>query len=289
MLLPLIAVVFACTIWGLSGLYYVNLIGISTFEILAHRALWSLIFFALFILVFGKISNIIKAFKSTKVVIFLSISALMITLNWFCFIYAIQSGNAVQASFGYYIFPLVAVFFGYIFFGERFSKHELLAILLATSSVIGLGFALDVFPGVALLIALSFGLYGVVKRAITLGAVESVAMEALLLAPFSVSYLLFLYFSENYQLQANGLKDYFFLAFSGVLTGGPLILFSYATQILRYSSIGLIQYINPTLQFLVAIFIFFEPYNNWHSLALIFVWLALILYSYQTIMPFSKR
>ena len=225
----------------------------------------------------------------SRQIILLGASALMISANWFFFIFAIQTGQAVQAAFGYYVFPLVAVVLGFVFKRERFSVAQLIAIVFAAVSVAGLGVALSVVPSIALIIALTFGAYGLIKSFISLGAILSVTIETMLIAPFSLGYLFYLYLSKSGDTYAVSNIDLSLLVLSGVITGGPLILFSYATKNLNYATVGILQYINPTLQFLVAMLFFLEPFNIWHSVALICIWIGIIIYSTETLRLQSIR
>ena len=279
----------ACTIWGLSGIYYHQLSHIAPLEVLAHRSIWAMIFFSGILLYQGRLSNLMSSLLRPRELGLMVVSALLISVNWFSFILAIQTEQAVQASFGYYIFPLVAVLFGYVFKGERFSKIQVLAILFAGVSVLSLGFALSLTPLIALIIGLTFGAYGLIKSFVALGSIESVTIETMLIAPFSLVFIIFNYISKgqaDYQL-AN--FDLLLLMLSGLLTGGPLILFSFATKKLNYATVGILQYINPTLQFLVAIFVFTEPFNIWHAAALVFIWIGIIVYSSETARLESTR
>ena len=279
---PIIAVVFACVVWGLSGMYYSLLAHIPTLEVLAHRAFWGMIFFSIVLLLQRGLNRIKIDQINGKQVLLLAASAVMISANWFAFIFAIQTGQAVQASFGYYIFPLVAVILGFVFKGERFSLAQSIAIFFAAISVAGLGFALELVPSIAIIIAVTFGAYGLIKSFIKLGAVVSVTIETILIAPFSLSFICYLYFSKSGGAYVASNIDLVLLFLSGVITGGPLVLFSYATKNLNYATVGILQYINPTLQFIVAILIFIEPFNAWHGFALVSIWIGITIYSVET-------
>lgn len=241
-----------------------------------------MIFLSGAILFFQGFSGINQERINIRQIVLLGASALMISANWFSFIFAIQTGQAVQAAFGYYIFPLVAVIFGFVFKGERFSSAQLLAILFAAVSVAGLGVALSLIPSIALVIAITFGAYGLIKSFIKVGAVLSVTIETVLIAPFSLGFIFYLYLSQSGGTYTASNIDLVLLVLSGVITGGPLILFSYATKKLNYATVGILQYINPTLQFVVAIFVFLEPFNIWHLFALIAIWIGIVIYSMET-------
>ena len=191
---PILAMGLAGTIWGLSGIFYAQLTHIAPLEVLAHRSLWAMAFFCGVLAIQGRLYKLIRNQITVKQVLLLGASAGMISINWFSFIFAIQSGQAIQASFGYYVFPLVAVVFGYLFKGERFSKVQLVAIVFASISVVSLGFALRLVPLLALIIAVTFGAYGLIKGFTRLGSTESVAIETLIISPFSLAFLLHLFF-----------------------------------------------------------------------------------------------
>jgi chloramphenicol-sensitive protein RarD len=205
-------------------------------------------------------------------------AALMISTNWFVFITSIQVGRAMEASLGYYIFPLVAVLLGAIAFRERLGKAQLFAVGLALCAVVTLTLGLGVPPVIALILSVSFGLYGLVKKGLSVGPVVSVTAEVLLLSPIALTVLWHVH-SGGGGAFGTGWRDSLLLAFSGILTGTPLIMFSYATKRITLATVGLVQYLNPTLQFLVATFIFLEPFSVWHAVAFAMIWTALTIYT----------
>lgn len=273
----------ASVIWGLSGMYYKLLAHVPAMEVLAHRSLWSLVFFGLLLILRGRFHEIITLLSNRRAVALLATSAVMISLNWFAFIYSIQVGWAVEASLGYYIFPLVAVALGFIIFGERFGPVQAVAIALAAIAVLVLSLGLGVTPWVSLFLAATFGIYGLIKRQVSAGGVLSVFVEVLLLSPIAI---IWLFGVHQLGWQDGGFfgaswRDSLLLAFSGILTGTPLFLFSYASKRLPYATIGLIQYVNPTLQFLVAVLVFGEAFTKWHAIAFPIIWVGLALYSVE--------
>lgn len=274
----IMAMVVACTIWGLSGIYYKQLAHIPPLEVLAHRTIWSGVFFG-FLLVFQKrVPEAIRTLKTPKVMLFLCLTAVFISINWFVFIFSIQAGYAMEASFGYYIFPLVAVALGFCFLGEKPSKMQWFAILIATIAVIILGFGLGAAPWIALILALTFGLYGLLKKSIPVGPVMSVFLEVVILLPLAIGWLFFVH-SSGQGAFATNYKDSALLAFSGLLTGGPLFLFAFAAKRVSLTTMGLVQYLNPTLQFSVAYFLFGELFTHWHAIAFALIWTGLGIYT----------
>lgn len=273
-----LAMVTCCTIWGLSAIYYKLLEHIPPIEILAHRTLWSLVFFALVLIVQRRFHMLVSAVRTRRSAAVIGAAALLISLNWFTFITSIQLGKAVEASLGYYIFPLVSVIMGAIVFKERLGRVQILAVILAGLAVVTLTSGLGVAPWIALVLAMSFGLYGVVKKGLSVGPVVSVTAEVLMLSPIAIA-VLGLSHSQGGGSFATNWQDSLLLAFSGILTGLPLILFSYATRRVMLSTIGLVQYLNPSLQFLVATLIFREAFGIWHAIAFGMIWTALALYT----------
>jgi chloramphenicol-sensitive protein RarD len=276
------ALVAACTVWGLSGLYYKLLAHVPPIEILAHRTLWSLIFFALVLVAQGRLSQLRAALGSARAFGITVFAALMISTNWFVFILSIQIGQATEASLGYYLFPLVAVGIGRVVFGERLNRMQGLAVALAALAVTLLTLGLGAAPWIALVLSVSFGLYSLVKKQLSAGPVVSVTAEVLVLAPVALAVLWHSHSGGGGAFGADA-ADTLLLMFAGILTAGPLILFSYASKRVRMGTVGLVQYINPTLQFLVAVVIFAEPFGVWHLIAFALIWSALALYSAASI------
>jgi len=283
-----LAMLAACCIWGLSGLYYKLVAHVPPLEVLSHRTLWSLVFFGIVLLFqrrFGQLGAVLRHAAGRML-----LAALLISTNWFFFIWSVQSGHAVQASLGYYIFPLVAVMIGFLLLGERLTRGKWLAVALAGVAVAVLTWGLGVAPWISLVLAFTFGFYGLLKKGSAAGPVVSVTAEVLLLAPLALIWLWGVHTQGWSGLvgRAGGafghdLRDSLILMLSGPLTGGPLILFSYASRRVSLASIGLVQYVNPTLQFLVAVLAFREPFTRWHAAAFGLIWLALTIYSLESL------
>lgn len=274
----ILALIAACTVWGLSGIYYKLLDHVPPLEVLTHRTLWSLIFFAGLLGLQGRLNEVRAALNTPRKARIIGFAALMISLNWFVFISSIQWGRAVEASFGYYVFPIVAVLFGAAMFRERLSPVQWAAVALVVSAVVLLAVGLGTPPYIAMILAVSFGLYGVVKKGLSIGPRVSVTAEVLMLSPLALTALL--WFEAGGQgAFTHSLRDAGLLAFSGLLTGTPLILFSYATQRVPLATVGLLQYLNPTLQAVVATQLFGEPFTLWHKLAFGAIWVAIAIYS----------
>src|SRR6478735_1601390 len=267
-----LAMVVAATIWGLSGLYYKALAEVPPVEVLCHRTIWTVVFLGALLALQGRAGEARALLARPKAWWPLTISAATIAANWLLFIAAVQSGQALEASLGYYIFPLLAIALGFVFLGERFSAPQAVAIAMAAAAVVVLTVGHGAAPWTALLIASTFAAYGLVKNRVPLGPMMSVFVETLLLAPLALLWLWGLH--TGHWTDLGGRPGGFFgrslgvsamLAFSGVLTGTPLVLFAYAARRIPYATLGLVQYLNPTLQFLVAVLAFGEPFTRWHE------------------------
>ena len=221
--------------------------------------------------------------KGIKELWLLFLSGTLIAINWYGFIYAVNSGNALQASLGYYIFPLVAVFLGIVFNREKFTYTQIFSISLVVVSVISLVYMNGEVPSLALILAFSFGFYGLIKSNVKLDPISSVTFETILITPLAI-FLMFL-FSEPIIKTEVVFSDstIILLVFSGLITAVPLVLFSTGTKVFSYATVGLIQYLNPTIQFLIAIFYFREEFQLGHAMAFFLIWFALFIYSFESI------
>lgn len=275
----IMAMIAACAIWGLSPLYYKLLTHVPPLEVLSHRALWSLLFFGLVLLFQRRLAEVSRALARPSRLGWVALASLMISSNWLLYIWSIQIGRVTEASLGYYIFPLVAVLFGAVLFGERLGPVRWAAVALAALAVGVLWAGLGALPWISLLLGITFGIYGVLKKWVEAGPVVSVTAEVLLLAPLAILYLAMLVPAH----EALSSLSLMLLALSGPLTAGPLILFSYASKRVGLSTLGVIQYLNPTLQFLCAVAIFAEPVTVWHMVAFPLIWVALTIYSVESL------
>lgn len=274
----ILALVSACTIWGLSPLFYKALSDVPPLEVLAHRTLWSLVFFTGVLALQRRLRVLWAAVTSPRSVRVIAMAALFISANWFLFIFSIQVDRATEASMGYYIFPLVAVFLGRLVFGETLSRAQWLAIALAVGAVLVLTIGLRLLPWISLVLATTFGLYGLIKKRLDLGPVVSVTAEVLILSPLAVGWLIYLHGGPG-GVFGDAAVQTALLMTSGPLTALPLILFSYGARRLTLSTVGIVQYINPTLQFFCAVVVFAEPFGPVHLAAFALIWTALAIYS----------
>ncbi len=276
------AMVAACTIWGLSPIYYRLLDHIPPLEVLAHRTIWSLVFFAGVLALQGRLGALGRALGSLGAVWVTALAALFISSNWFLFIYSVQIGRTTQTSLGYYMFPLVAVLIGRVVFKERLGHAQWLAVALAAAAVVVLTLGTGTAPWIALTLAATFGLYGLMKKRQPAGPVVSVTAEVLLLSPIAVAVIWAAHAGTGGAFGAGG-QDTALLMLSGPITATPLILFSYAARRAALATVGLVQYLNPTLQFFCAVAIFGEPFGLWQGVAFPMIWTALAIYSWAAL------
>lgn len=273
-----IAMIAACTIWGLSPIYYKLLVHIPSYDLLAHRTFWSFFVFAGLLAFQGRFGQLRLALATPRSIAITVFAALMVTTNWFLFIVSVQIDKVTESSLGYYIFPIIAVVMGVGFLSERLTRLQWLAVVLVVVAVVQLTVGLGAAPWISLVLAVTFSLYGLVKKHLAVGPTVSVTAEVSVLLPIAVCWLVM------QQWQGKGVFGYdvvtsVLLVFSGVLTALPLIFFTMAAKRLNMVTLGLMQYINPTLQFLCATVIFSEPFGVYHRVAFGLIWLALALYT----------
>ncbi|MCB2127932.1 MAG: EamA family transporter RarD [Rhodobacteraceae bacterium] len=287
-----LAMIAACTIWGLSGLFYRALAHVPPLEVLAHRTVWSLVFFVT-VLAFQRRLLLLPALLRSPAFLLISFAALLVSANWYGFIWSVQNGRALEASLGYYIYPLVAVLIGLAIFREALTPIQWGAVVLAAIAVATLTAGLGATPWTALYLAVTFGFYGMMKRKVDAGPVVSVAAEVSVLAPVALVWLVVVHTGHAGGAHGGAFgRDWMtsgLLALSGVATGLPLMLFSYAARRVRMATLGLVQYVNPTLQFFVAVFAFGEDVTIWHMIAFPLIWFALAIYSLATLRAERRR
>lgn len=287
------AMIGVCVTWGLSPIFYRSLSSVPVAEVLIHRTIWSLVLFMIVLAVQGRLGQFRDALTGPYLGR-IAFASVMISANWALFIWAIQAGQTVQASLGYYIYPLVAVMLGVVVFSETLRPVQGAAIALAALAVGLLTWGLGVAPWISLALAITFAFYGLAKKTLPLGPVISVACEVALLTPVALLWLLcneLGWLPGNLEApmafgQSLGLS--LMLMSAGIITAVPLILFSYASRRLGMATVGLMQYLNPTLQFFCAVVLFGESFTRWHMIAFALIWTALAIYSASG-MQLSRR
>jgi chloramphenicol-sensitive protein RarD len=281
-----LAMLLAACIWGVAGIFYKALDHVPPLEVLSHRGLWSLVFLLMLLAGQGRLRELGAALASPRKMAVLGVATVLVSLNWFLFIFAVQTGRAIDFSFGFFIFPLFTVLLGAFVLGERLNVLKWACIAVAAVAVALLTWGLGVLPWIALVASSTFALYGLIKKRLEMGPVVSVTVEVIVMMP-----LVLLWLSGVHMMGWTGITgqaggyfgtgwhDSLLLAFSGPITVGPLVLMSYALKRLSYSTAGLVGYANPTLQFLVAVIVFAEPFTPWHAVAFPMIWGALAVYT----------
>jgi chloramphenicol-sensitive protein RarD len=264
--------------WGVFPLYFKALHRVPPLEILAHRVVWSTVFLAGLVLAGGRGGEWRHAFRSARRLGIYALSTAFVTCNWLLYIWGVTTGRVLEASLGYFIGPIVNVLLGVVFLGERLRPRQLAAVGLAAAGVLVLVLRAGTVPWLALGLAVSFSSYGLVRKKAAIDPVVGLLVETSLLAPLGAALIAARAFSGTGHLGARPLDTVLLLA-AGVLTAVPLIWFARGVRQLRLSTMGLLQYIAPTLQFLLAVLLFGERFTPAHAAAFGCIWAALILYT----------
>jgi len=265
-------------IWGLVPLYFKLLHSILPWEIVAHRVIWSVLLLVAVLVVRRQTSPLINALKNPLMLRRLGLSSLLIATNWLIYIWAVTGNHLLAASLGYFLNPLVNVVLGVTVLGERLTRAQILAITIAGVGVTVAAFGILSELWISIALALSFGCYGLIRKTTAVGAIEGLTVETLLLAPFCLAGLAWLAHIGQLGFGANHVSDAL-LIFASVVTSLPLILFAAAARKLPYATMGLLQYIAPTMVFLIATFIYHEPLHSGMVIAFGCIWLALAIFT----------
>jgi len=266
-------------IWGFSPLYYRAVGEAGSLEILSHRVIWSLLFCLILIAFSGQTRALLHLFSQARTLLTLFVSALLVSVNWLGFIWAVNNDRALEASMGYFIFPIVMVVLGGIFLNERLNRNQMLALALVVLGVLNLLLGQQQLPWIALLLASSMGLYSLVRKQVPAGPLVGLTMECLLLLPVAALYLLYLERQGELLFGSGAAWMDILLICSALMTALPLILYTSAARKLRLGTLGLLQYLNPTCQFLLAVFLFAEPFSQTHLYTFVLIWSGLALFS----------
>jgi len=269
----------AFLIWGLGPIYWKALGAVPALEIILHRMVWSFLFLLILIVAGRRGSEFLSALKDFRILLTLSSTALILGLNWWLYIWAINNNYVLQGSLGYYINPLVNVLFGVVFLRERLRPAQTLAVLLAGAGVVYLTASYGVFPWIAIALAASFGLYGLIRKVAPVGPLVGLSIETMLLTFPAAAYLIYLGIKGQAAFLSGSIRIDLLLLGTSVLTAGPLIFFVAGAKRIRLSTVGLLQYIAPTGIFLLAVFYFDEPFSKAQVWTFIMIWTALAIYS----------
>ena len=269
----------AYILWGLLPLYWKLLEEVPAIEVLAHRILWSFILMSLVVFLTGGWKTLTPVLLDKKKLTLIFLCGFIVSLNWFTYIYAVNSGFVIEASMGYYINPLVVVLLGVTVFREKLGRWQLTALILATLGVLIITVQYGRIPWIALLLAGTFATYGLIKKIIRINPVSGLALETFIVMPFALLYIINL---ENTGFGAFGtvpVATKFVLAGAGLITAAPLFLFAQGIERTTFSMIGFLQYIAPTLTLFLGIFIFREHFSLSHLVSFCLIWIALIIFT----------
>ncbi|MBZ9655111.1 EamA family transporter RarD [Phyllobacterium lublinensis] len=278
----------AYLLWGVLPFYLKTVAHMPALEVVAHRIVWSVPIAGALLWWLGLVGDLKVALTTPRMLVMAMLTASLITLNWGTYVWAIGSGHAIDTALGYYINPLVNVVLGAIFLSERLTKPQLLAVALAACAVILLTVSSGGLPWVSLVLAFSFGFYGFFRKTLPIGPTQGFMLEVLLLSVPSIGYIIWTVSQGTSHFFNGNTHDIALLLFAGPATAVPLILYAFGAKLLRYTTIGLMQYIAPTIVFLSAIFIFGEPFSHIQFIAFALIWSALVIYTWSMLREARK-
>lgn len=270
-------------LWGFLPLYMKALAHVPPVEVIAHRVLWSVPVAGVVLVATGRTADLARAFRTPRTLAMAVLTALLISVNWAIYVWSIGSGHALDAALGYYINPLFSVLVGWAVLRERLAPAQWLAIVLALAAVAILTWEAGRLPMVALGLTLTWGAYAFFKKWLPIGPNQGFMLEVLLLAPFALGYVLWLARTGQGHFLQGVSFDTGMLLGCGLVTAVPLILYANGAKGLRLSTIGIMQYIAPTMIFLTAVFVFGEPFGTARAVAFPLIWTALVLYTLSMI------
>ncbi len=267
--------------WGLAPIYFKVLAAVPATEVLAHRVLWSVLLLGLLVWARGGLAPLWAELRVVGRLRLYLATTLLLSLNWLIFIWAIQQGRLVEASLGYYINPLVNVFLGMIFLSERLTPIQAVAVLIASVGVMVQIIAHGELPWVSLALAFSFGCYGLLRKQAQSDATRGLFLETMLMAPIAMVYLVYLASEGRGSFLRTDASTDVLLVAAGAVTTVPLLLFLEGAKRIRLATLGLMQYVAPSLQLLLAVLAFGEPFSTSYAVTFGFIWSALALYSWE--------
>lgn len=265
--------------WGLFPLYFKQVAQVPALEVVAHRTLWCMVFVLGLLALLRRWAWLGEVLKQPRVLAAFAVSALLLSLNWLVYVWAVQNDHVLDASLGYFINPLVNVALGFVFLHERPRPLQWLAVGLAAAGVLWLTVLTGRLPWVALVLAASFGVYGLLRKVATLGALEGLALETMLLTPVAAGALAWWTRQGSSAFAQSDMGELGLLMFAGPLTALPLLLFATGARRIPLATLGLLQYISPSLQFGLGVWLYHEPFGNSRVLGFALIWTALAVYS----------
>jgi chloramphenicol-sensitive protein RarD len=275
----LLAAAASFVIWGAFPLYLKPIHDLSALQIIAHRIVWACVLVVIWLGMRGELGSLRRLFSNPTILSRLVLSAILVTVNWTGYVWAVGHGRVLEGSLGYFINPLANVLLGVMFLRERLNVAQWTAVGIAAAAVLYIGVAADATPWIALTVAASFSLYGLVRKVIHVEALEGLAVETLVLMPFALGYLIWCEVNGTAVFGHSSAAVNALLIGCGAITAVPLFLFALGTRLIPYSTVGLILYITPSLQLLCGIYLYHEPFAGARALGFAFIWLALLIYA----------
>ncbi len=267
--------------WGLAPIYFKQVAIVAPTEVLAHRILWSVVVLVVFLSLSKQFGQIKPLFRDPDKLKWLMLSSLLVSSNWLIFIYAVSVDKILEASLGYFINPLISMLFATLFFRETLSRYQSIAIGIVLLAVVIQVVTLGSLPIISLGLAITFALYGAVRKQVHVASLSGLFVETILILPLAIGYLGYLWKSGEI---AFGMEDTYItlmLSLAGIVTVLPLLWFNAGTIRLKLGTIGMLQYIGPSVAFLVAVILYGEEINSAKLLTFILIWIALAIYSYD--------
>ncbi len=283
-----LAAFFSFFTWGFLVIYWHHLSSVSPLEVVAHRAVWSLLFSGFIIIVTRKAGEVVSVFKNPKNILPLVLSSFLIAGNWGIFIWAVVNGKIIESSMGNYVTPLLNVAASALIFKVALNKYQKLSVLLALLGVLYMIYVYGRIPYIAVFFAVTFCTYGIIKKLIRTSAVTGIFMETLIISIPSVIYIIYLIYTGESAVVTGSLHIKLLLIFTGFLTTLPLLGFSYSAKILHLSTLGIIQYLTPTITFLLGVFLYDEYFSKDMLITFILIWTGLIIFSVDGLRQLKK-
>lgn len=269
----------AYVLWGFLPFFMKAVAHIPASEVVAHRIVWSVPLAGLVLIWLGRTSEIKVALRSPRMLAMATLTATLITINWGIYVWAIGAGRAIETALGYYINPLFSIFLGAVLLKEKLDRAQIAAIALAAIAVAILAFDAGGLPWVSLSLCISWGFYAFCRKALPIGPNQGFFLEVLILSVPAIGYIIWLESTGQGHFGDTGMADVLWLLSCGLVTAVPLMIYANGAKLLRLSTIGIMQYIAPTMIFIIAVFAFGEPFGTTKLIAFVFIWAALFIYS----------
>ena len=278
----------AYTMWGVAPVYFKALMHIPAAEILMHRVVWSVLVLLILLFVIRRFGKVLVALRSPRVVLTLFVAGLLLAGNWLLFIWSVNNDHLLEASLGYFINPLINVFLGRLFLGERLRSMQKVAVGLAILGVALLVVSYGQLPWIALTLACSFSVYGLLRKQVKVDSMPGLFIETTMMLPAAIIYWVF-FAQATSNFADNNTATNLLLMFAGIVTTAPLLCFTAAARRIKYSTLGMIQYIGPSMMFVLAIAVYHEPLSQSRLVTFVMVWLALALFTYDSVASYRKN